>query len=54
MNDAIKPVNINEEVWFYPMKKHLEFVVWRTHDKIGNRQAVQFKISKNKLKKYLK
>ena len=49
----IKPVNISEDIWFYPTEDNLEFVVWSTHNKIGNRQAVQFTISKRKLKKYL-
>jgi hypothetical protein len=53
MNDEnIKPVHINEDVWFYPTDKGFEFVVWSTHNKIGNRQAVQFRITKKKLAKY--
>lgn len=50
----IKPIYVNEDVWFYPTPKGFEFVVWSTHDKIGNRQAVQFRISHKKLKKYIK
>lgn len=44
---AIKPVHINEDIWFYPTEKHLEFVVY-----VGNKPT-QFKITKNKLKKYV-
>jgi len=26
--NSIPPVNINEDVWFYPVGKHLEFCVY--------------------------
>lgn len=50
--DNIKPVHITDDIWFYPTDKGFEFVVWSTHNKIGNRQATQFTIPKRKLKKY--
>lgn len=52
LDKSIKPVRINEDIWFYPTAKGFEFVVWSTHNKIGNRQAVQFTIHKSKLQKY--
>lgn len=48
---GIKLVYITENIWFYPTKKHFEFVVWAGYG--IERRAVQFKITKNKLKKYL-
>ena len=50
----VKPIFINEDIWFYPVGKHFEFIVWSTHNNIGNRQAVHFNIPHSKLKKYLK
>ena len=45
--ENIKPVNINEDVWFYPVDDHFEFVVYSK-----NREVTQFNITKKKLKKY--
>jgi len=44
---GIKPININEDVWFYPVGKHFEFVVYIGHE------ATQFKVSHRKLRKFL-
>jgi hypothetical protein len=44
---GLKPVDINENVWFYPEKSYLHFVVY-----IG-KVATQFRITKKKLEKYL-
>ncbi len=48
--ESLKPVNINEDVWFYVTPKGFEFVVWSNHD-IG-RQVTTFRVSKKKLEKY--
>lgn len=45
--DYVNPVNISEDVWFYPMPKRLEFTV-----KLQDRY-VMFEISRKKLQKYI-
>lgn len=49
--EEIKPININDDVWFYVNPKSLDFVVWV--EMRGMRKAAQFRILKSKLKKYL-
>lgn len=48
----IKPVEVNEDIWFYPTKGAFEFVVW-TEVERGNKICTQFRITKKKLQKYL-
>jgi hypothetical protein len=47
----LKPVNINEDVWFYPSPKTFQFVVWVEID--GKRQVEQFILTHKKIRQYL-
>lgn len=42
-DDSVSPINISENIWFYPMPKKLEFIV-----KLKN-EYVMFEISRKKL-----
>jgi hypothetical protein len=48
---SIKSVKITEDIWFYPCKKSFEFTVWQKVN--GVKQAVLFKLTHSKIKKYL-
>lgn len=49
--DYTKAVFINDDTWFYPNPKSIDFVVWIEIG--GKRKAAQFRITHKKLKKYL-
>jgi hypothetical protein len=49
----IKPVNVNDDVWFYPLPKTLEFVVWVT-GRDGQRVSTTFRVRKSKIHAYCK
>lgn len=45
-------IKINNDIWFYVNPKSFDFVVW-TPMKNGQRECVQFRLLKSKIKKYL-
>jgi hypothetical protein len=49
---SIKSVKITEDIWFYPCRGRFEFTVWQKVN--GIKQAVLFKLTHSKIKKYLK
>lgn len=48
IKDNINPVNINKDVWFYPVGNKLEFTVY-----VDGKPKL-FDVPKSKLKKYFK
>lgn len=51
--NKLKPVTVNENVWFYRNEKTLEFIVWSKGTSTDPRQVTSFRIRRALLKKHL-
>lgn len=52
MKKIFEPIKVTNGIWFYVNKASFDFVVWQTVN--GQRQVVEFRVTKKKLEKFMK